>query len=61
MACIGYSYKSFFECGIAIEKGPDMEDHNFEYLLKMGESRKHKEVNTGIKKTAIGAYEEFRG
>ncbi len=25
-ACIGYSYKNFFECGITVEKGPLLQD-----------------------------------
>lgn len=36
-----------------------MEEHNFDFLIKMGENRKKKGFDLGEKKRAIIAYEEF--
>jgi len=31
-ACIAYSFKQFYECGITISKGERLSDDNFEVL-----------------------------
>ncbi len=54
-ACIGYSYKTFFECGVCIAS-PDMESHHFEVLKKIEESRQRTEFKLVGKPNAITSF-----
>lgn len=49
---MGYSYKNFFECGVAIEKGPILQDFHFKAITDMVEKRRRK-VYSDIKTQAI--------
>jgi hypothetical protein len=62
-ACIGYSYNNFFECGFTIDKGPILEDFQFEELQKMevARSRKEYKIDKGAKPKAIISYCPFGG
>jgi hypothetical protein len=34
-AFVGYSYKNYFQCGIALEKGPILQDFQFKAITEM--------------------------
>ena len=51
-ACIGYSYKTFFEQGVCITS-TGMEAHHFEVLKEIEASRKRKEFKIENKPNAI--------
>jgi hypothetical protein len=55
-ACIGYSYKHFFECGISIAPGDKMQEFQFEVLKEMENDRKRSVLKVDDKPNAIISY-----
>lgn len=55
-ACIGYSYKNFYECGVSIGKGPHMQDFQFEELSKIETLRRRKKMDNISQDKAIISY-----
>ena len=51
-AFVGYSYKNYFECGIAMDKGPILQDFQFKSICDQVEKRKRK-LFPNIKPQAI--------
>ena len=52
-AFVGYSYKNYFECGIALDKGPLLQDFQFKSILDQAEKRKRKIFPNSIRPQAI--------
>ena len=53
-AFVGYAYKNYFECGIALEKGPILQDFQFQAICEKSLARKRK-LFANIKPQAITA------
>ena len=51
-AFVGYSYKNYFQCGIALEKGPILQDFQFKAITEMSLKRKHK-IFTNVPRHAV--------
>lgn len=54
-ACIGYSYKTFFECGVCIAT-PGMADHHFLELQEIEKNRKRTYFKLQNKPNAITSF-----
>eukprot|EP00347_Sterkiella_histriomuscorum_P010944 403374336 len=52
-ACIGYSYKTFYECGISIAPSERTLDHQFQLLQELEQQRKSTVYKMEVKPNAI--------
>jgi hypothetical protein len=43
-ACIGYSFKSFYECGVTATMGHNNNDFNLEHIKLFEDQRKGKDI-----------------
>ena len=58
-ACIGYSYKTFYECGVSIAPGESMKEFQFEVLKELEQQRKKKVFSIAQKPNAIISYCQY--
>jgi len=55
VACVGYSFKNFFECGVLLSSNNLSEDNNKE-MLKLIEQRKRRVLKTESKRMSYISY-----